>query len=364
MNASICTGHRAAWAAAHGVAPLTRQMMCRGRPTTMFFGSTGWVGRLCAFRAEAGGLGSRPGRLLSGAPGEGGGGGGAKSGMVDVQGGKVEDTSRAEGHLVWAERVKNIVAAHRRFQLTTYNRLPEDHNDQSSIHTDSQRTAVTGLLHKEKQNLVILLRNNQPSHQQHKDNASRMASASVAVGHLDPVQLVPVFTRVGLMPPVVRLVGDLVPIQPQYDEELRAAMGVGQVTYELSLDDIISDTIIGGSSEISHDALFYNLFLVYQDAGSLYWLEPAGIFFEDIFSERTQVETAASCMCMAVCVCCACVRARCMCFRVPMRHGNTADLTMLVSCSRCMPRPMTRTSPSRLLFFFFFFLPPILPPFF
>jgi hypothetical protein len=158
--------------------------------------------------------------------------------MVDVQVRKVEDNSRAEGHLVWAERVKNIVAAHRRFQLTTYNRLPEDHNDQSSIHTDSQRTAVTGLLHKEKQNLAILLRSDQPSHQQHKDNVSRMASASVAVGHLDPVQLVPVFTRVGLMPPVVRLVGDLVPIQPQYDEELRAAMGVGQVLYETSLFDI------------------------------------------------------------------------------------------------------------------------------
>ena len=239
-GAAICTGHRAAWAAARGVAPVTRQMICGGRPTTIFSGSTGWVGRLCAFRAEACGLGSRPARRLSGAPGapEGGEGGGAKSGMVDVQGGKVEDTSRAEGHLVWAERVKNIVAAHRRFQLTTYNRLPEDHNDQSSIHTDSQRTAVTGLLHKEKQNLVILLRNNQPSHQQHKDNVSRMASASVAVGHLDPVQLVPVFTRVGLMPPVVRLVGDLVPIQPQYDEELRAAMGVGQVLYETSLFDI------------------------------------------------------------------------------------------------------------------------------
>jgi hypothetical protein len=42
--------------------------------------------------------------------GEGDGGGGAKSGMVDVQGGKVADTGRAEGHLVWAERVKNIVA--------------------------------------------------------------------------------------------------------------------------------------------------------------------------------------------------------------------------------------------------------------
>jgi hypothetical protein len=30
--------------------------------------------------------------------------------VVPVQGGKVEDTSRAEGNLVWAERVKNIVA--------------------------------------------------------------------------------------------------------------------------------------------------------------------------------------------------------------------------------------------------------------
>ena len=36
-----------------------------------------------------------------------GGGGGRK--MVDVQVRKVEDNSRAEGHLVWAERVKNIV---------------------------------------------------------------------------------------------------------------------------------------------------------------------------------------------------------------------------------------------------------------
>ena len=52
-------------------------------------------------------------------------------------------------------------------------------------------------------------------------------------------RLVPVFTRVGLMPPVVGLVGDLVPIQPQYEEELRAAMCVGQVLHESSLFDDI-----------------------------------------------------------------------------------------------------------------------------
>lgn len=257
--------------AARAGATETRQVLFGGLSTTAALsGSAGWRSRLCAFHAASrSACGASPARMLSSVPGKGGdgGGGGAKAGIVDVQGGKVEDTSRAEGHLVWAERVKNIVAAHRRFQLTTYNRLPEDHNDQASIHTDSQRTAVTGLFHKEKQSLAILLRSDVPSHQQHKDNVSRMASASVAIGHLDPVQLVPVFTRVGLMPPVVRVLGDLVPIEPQYDAEIRGAMGVG------------------------------------ADAGSLHWLEPGGIFYEDIFSERTQVEKpAAEHMCKAVCV--------------------------------------------------------------
>ena len=194
-------------------------------------------------------------RALSGVMGGGttGSGDGQKPGMVDVQGGKLADTSRAEGHLVWAERAKNLVAAHRRFQLTTYNRLPEDHNDEESIHTDTQLTPVTGMLHKEKNVLAILLRNDVPGHAKHKDNVSRIATASVAIGHLDPVQLVPIFTRVGLMPPVVRILGDLVPVEPKFHLEIRTAMDVG------------------------------------PDAGSLFWLEPAGIFFEDIFSERTQV---------------------------------------------------------------------------
>ena len=193
-----------------------------------------------------------PSRLLSGSGGEAGkGNGDKKGGMVDVQGGKVEDTSRAEGHLVWAERAKNIVAAHRRFQLTTYNRLPNDLNDEDSIHTDTSKTAVHGLLHKEQCNLAILLRSDVPGHQKHKDNVSKLASASVAIGHLDPVKLVPVFTRVGLMPPVVRVVGDLVPIaSPEQQEEIRTRMGVG------------------------------------SGDGSLYWLEVGGIFFEDIFSGR------------------------------------------------------------------------------
>lgn len=126
-------------------------------------------------------------RLLSGGAGAGTGEGGeTKSGIVDVQGGKVSDVDRQEGHLVWAERAKNIVAAHRRFQLTTYNRLPENHNDQESIHTDTQMQSVTGLLHKEKNFLAILLRRDIASHQQHKDNVSKMATASVAIGHLEP----------------------------------------------------------------------------------------------------------------------------------------------------------------------------------
>jgi hypothetical protein len=179
------------------------------------------------------------------------------AGMVDVQGGKVADDSRAEGHLVWAERAKNIVAAHRRFQLTTYNRLPDDHNDKESIHTDTQRTPVTGFLHKDRNCLAVMLHSDVPSHQKHAENVANIANASVSVGHLDPIQLVPIFSRVGLMPPVVRMLGDLVPIEPKYEDDVRAAMQV------------------------------------HHDAGSLYWLEPAGIFFEDIFSERTQV-----CVCL------------------------------------------------------------------
>jgi len=228
------------------------------------------------------------GRLLSGVADGGhdgaGVGGGKKSGMVDVQGGKVEDENRVEGHLVWAERAKNIVTAHRRFQLTTYNRLPDDNKDQESIHTDTTKNPVTGYLHKEKNMLAILLRNDLPSHQQHKDNVSRMATSSVAIGHMDPVQLVPVFTRVGLRPPVVRMIGDLVPIEPKYEDELRAALAVG------------------------------------HEDGSLYWLEPGGIFFEDMFSERTQVLGCCPwcfCMCayMCACVCVgvyACMRASCV----------------------------------------------------
>jgi len=214
------------------------------------------------------------GRLLSGIADGGhdgaGAGGSKKSGMVDVQGGKVEDENRVEGHLVWAERAKNIVTAHRRFQLTTYKRLPDDNKDQESIHTDTTKNPVTGYLHKEKNTLAILLRNDLPSHQQHKDNVSRMATSSVAIGHLDPVQLVPVFTRVGLRPPVVRMIGDLVPIEPRYEDELRAALAVG------------------------------------PEDGSLYWLEPGGIFFEDMFSERTQVLGCCPwcfCMCAYVCAC-------------------------------------------------------------
>jgi hypothetical protein len=195
------------------------------------------------------------GRCMSGGAGgaEAGGGDHKKTGMVDVEGGKVEDDSRAEGHLVWAERAKNIVAAHRRFQLTTYNRLPEDHNDRDSIHTDTQRSPVTGFWHKEKGNMAILLHRDVVPHQQHKENVNRMSTASLAIGHLDPVQLVPVFTRVGLMPPVVRMVGDLVPMEEQYQADVCKIMDVA------------------------------------ADAGSLYWLELGGVFFEDIFTNRTQV---------------------------------------------------------------------------
>ena len=44
--------------------------------------------------------------------------------------------------------------------------------------------------------------------------------------HLDPVQLVPNFTRVRLINPVVRMLGGLVPIEPKYEDEVRAAMHV------------------------------------------------------------------------------------------------------------------------------------------
>ena len=192
-------------------------------------------------------------RQMSGTSASGGGEGAATGGLVDVEGGKVEDESHAEGHLAWAERAKNIVCAHRRFQLTTYNRLPQDQHDTASVHTDTVRSPVTGFWHKDRGNLALLLRNDTPGHRQHADNASRMATASVAVGHLDPVRLVPVFTRVGLMPPVVRMVGDLVPVDAVHEDELRAAFGVG------------------------------------PDAGSLFWLEPGGVFFEDTFSKRTTV---------------------------------------------------------------------------
>lgn len=112
---------------------------------------------------------------------------------------------------------------------------------------------MTGFWHKDRNCLAVMLQSDLPSHQKHAENVSKIATASVSIGHLDPVQLVPIFTRVGLMPPVVRMLGDLIPVESKFEAEIRAAMQV--------------------------DA----------DAGSLYWLEPGGIFFEDIFSERTQV---------------------------------------------------------------------------
>jgi hypothetical protein len=130
----------------------------------------------------------------------------------DVTGGKIGEEKPEEGKLFIAERAKNLLIANSRFQLSTYNRLPEDQSDAQSVHT-SARYPVQGAFHKSSGRPVIFLRRNIESEIKHIENVSRLSSASIVTGHIDPPPLIPVFTRLGLKPPTVLLVGDLMEVE-------------------------------------------------------------------------------------------------------------------------------------------------------
>ena len=130
----------------------------------------------------------------------------------DVTGGKIGEEAPEEGKLFIAERAKNLLIANRRFQLSSYGRLPEDRTDGHSIHS-SVRDPVHGAFHHPSCRPVIFLRRSNEYEKRHIENVSKLSSASILTGHIDPPPLIPVFTRLGLRPPTVLLVGDLLPVE-------------------------------------------------------------------------------------------------------------------------------------------------------
>ena len=123
--------------------------------------------------------------------------------IVDVQGGTLKNEEQEEGQLYTAERAKNVIVASRRFQLATYNSLPGTKSSYDSLHSDPL-CPVRGAYHPESNSVAVLLRPSNRSELQHITNVAQLASASVAAGHIDPPPLIPVFTRIGLIPPTVR----------------------------------------------------------------------------------------------------------------------------------------------------------------
>ena len=123
--------------------------------------------------------------------------------IVDVQGGTLKNEEQEEGQLYTAERAKNVIVASRRFQLATYNSLPGTKSSYDSLHSDPL-CPVRGAYHPESNSVAVLLRPSNRSELQHITNVATLASASVAAGHIDPPPLIPVFTRIGLIPPTVR----------------------------------------------------------------------------------------------------------------------------------------------------------------
>eukprot|EP00960_Hanusia_phi_P033303 750394-Hanusia_phi.AAC.1 len=181
-------------------------------------------------------------RLFSGSAGK----------IIDVDGDKPVEPKQAEGHLTYSERAKNLLFANKRYQLQSYRRVPEGQHDGSSVFSEP-RTPVIGKWDSSSRNFVLFLEKCKASHVQHWDNVSKIASASVATGHIDPPRLTPVFRHLELLPPTVRLVGDLVPFE-----------GIGR-------EDHLAD--LGFKEEDGH----------------LMCLETHGALFIDIFNKREVV---------------------------------------------------------------------------
>ena len=133
--------------------------------------------------------------------------------IQDYTGGKIDETPE-EGKLFVSERAKNLLVANKRFQLFSYMRLPDDLTDAQSVYS-SPRHPIHGAFHKESCRPVLFLRPDNESENQHIVNVSKLSNASLMTGHIDPTPLIPVFTRVGLKPPSVLLVGDLLPVEKQ-----------------------------------------------------------------------------------------------------------------------------------------------------
>jgi hypothetical protein len=140
--------------------------------------------------------------------------------IVDVQGGQLSEAKPEEGQLPFAERAKNIIVAAKRFQLVTYNKLPGTKDNTDAVFSDPN-LPVRGAYHAESNTIAVLLREQNPSEKKHMENVAKIANASLGAGHIDPPKLLPVFTRIGLMPPTVRVVGDLVQAPPERVDTLR-----------------------------------------------------------------------------------------------------------------------------------------------
>jgi len=54
---------------------------------------------------------------------------------------------------------------------------------------------INGIMLEESCNILLSLRPSSMPHKQHMQNATNLANASVAVGHIDPPPLIPIFTR-------------------------------------------------------------------------------------------------------------------------------------------------------------------------
>jgi hypothetical protein len=173
--------------------------------------------------------------------------------IQDVTGGKVGEDTPEEGKLFVAERAKNLLFANKRFQLSTYNRIPEDQSDAQSVHS-SLKYPVYGVMHKGSSRPVIFLRSDHDSDKQHIINVSKLASASLLTGHIDPTPLIPVFTRVGLRPPTVLMVGDLVPVES-----------------EAEISDLIPEALKDSSVQA-------------------FWMEWSSVHYIDLFDKKHQVK--------------------------------------------------------------------------
>jgi len=165
-----------------------------------------------------------------------------------------EDEEVVEGHLHIAERAKNLVASNARFQLATYTGIPDGPDSKDSVFSDP-RAPVLGGIHQLSGRIVVFLDRNKQSDSKHAKNASKISFSSISTGHIDPPPLIPIFTRVGLLPPVVRVLGDLELAPENYTEELRQL---------LSIKD--------------------------NQEGDFFWMEPGGVFHEDLFEKRREVK--------------------------------------------------------------------------